>query len=57
MGSPIVALELAVGGTDVPMVAFLCLGFGLLAKGLADARGPGIGAAGGVRDVVPSGGR
>ena len=37
MGSPIVALELAVGGTDVPMVAFLCLGFGLLAKGLADA--------------------
>jgi hypothetical protein len=32
MGSPIVALELAVGGTDVPMVAFLCLGFGLLAK-------------------------
>jgi hypothetical protein len=37
MGSPIVALELAVGGTDVPMVAFLCLGFGLLAKGLAQA--------------------
>jgi hypothetical protein len=43
MGSPIVALELAVGGTDVPMVAFLCLGFGLLAKGLADARRPGTG--------------
>jgi hypothetical protein len=40
MGSPIVALELAVGGTDVPMVAFLCLGFGLLAKGLADASRP-----------------
>jgi hypothetical protein len=40
MGCPIVALELAVGGTDVPMVAFLCLGFGLLAKGLADARRP-----------------
>jgi hypothetical protein len=43
MGSPIVALELAVGGTDVPMVAFLCLGFGLLAKGLADARRLGTG--------------
>lgn len=29
-GSPIIAFELAVGGTDVPMVAFLCLGFALL---------------------------
>jgi hypothetical protein len=29
-GSPVIALELAVGGTDVPMVAFLCLGFALL---------------------------
>jgi hypothetical protein len=28
--SPVIAVELAVGGTDVPMVAFLCLGFGLL---------------------------
>jgi hypothetical protein len=28
--SPIIAFELCVGGTDVPMVAFLCLGFGLL---------------------------
>jgi uncharacterized membrane protein len=28
--SPFVAFELAVGGTDVPMVAFLCLGFALL---------------------------
>ncbi len=28
--SPVIAFELAVGGTDVPMVAFLCLGFGLL---------------------------
>jgi hypothetical protein len=37
MASPIVALELAVGGTDVPMVAFLCLAFGLLAKALAEA--------------------
>ena len=48
MGSPIVALELAVGGTDVPMVAFLCLGFGLLAKGLAqDSPGTGPPEAGG----------
>jgi hypothetical protein len=28
--SPIIAFELCVGGTDVPMVAFLCLGFALL---------------------------
>ncbi len=27
---PIIAFELCVGGTDVPMVAFLCLGFALL---------------------------
>ncbi|HTU74201.1 MAG TPA: glycosyltransferase 87 family protein [Trebonia sp.] len=31
VASPVIALELAVGGTDVPMVAFLSLGFGLLA--------------------------
>jgi hypothetical protein len=29
-GSPVIAFELAVGGTDVPMVAFLCLGFAYL---------------------------
>jgi hypothetical protein len=28
--SPIIAFELCVGGTDVPMVAFMCLGFALL---------------------------
>jgi hypothetical protein len=28
--SPVIAFELAVGGTDVPMVAFLCLGFSYL---------------------------
>jgi hypothetical protein len=28
--SPVIAFELAVGGTDVPMVAFLCLGFAYL---------------------------
>jgi hypothetical protein len=40
VASPVIALELAVGGTDVPMVAFLCLGFGLLtpvATGVAEA--------------------
>jgi hypothetical protein len=42
VASPVIALELAVGGTDVPMVAFLCLGFGLLtnsANGAARANG------------------
>ncbi|HET9079400.1 MAG TPA: glycosyltransferase 87 family protein [Trebonia sp.] len=29
-GTPVIAFELAVGGTDVPMVGFLCLGFGYL---------------------------
>jgi glycosyl transferase family 87 len=29
-GTPVIAFELAVGGTDVPMVAFLCLGFAFL---------------------------
>src|ERR1700759_2628091 len=28
--SPIIAFELCVGGTDVPLVAFMCLGFALL---------------------------
>ena len=30
--SPIIAFELCVGGTDVPMVAFMCLGFAFLWK-------------------------
>jgi hypothetical protein len=29
-GSPVIAFELAVGGDDVPIVAFLCLGFACL---------------------------
>ena len=36
--SPVIAFELAVGGTDVPMVAFLCLGFAILMPSLA----PGV---------------
>jgi hypothetical protein len=28
--SPVIAIELAVGGTDVPIVAFMCLGFAFL---------------------------
>jgi hypothetical protein len=31
-GSPLIAFELAVGGTDVPMVGFLCLGFAFLSQ-------------------------
>ena len=35
--SPIIAFELCVGGTDVPMVAFLCLGFALLWRSRASS--------------------
>ena len=35
--SPIIAFELCVGGTDVPMVAFMCLGFALLWRTRATA--------------------
>ncbi len=57
-GSPVIAFELAVGGTDVPMVAFLCLGFGILSSGSrrgtrgerGDARSP---RAGGPRKAGP----
>jgi hypothetical protein len=37
--SPVIAFELAVGGTDVPMVAFLCLGFAFLVPHGSPARG------------------
>jgi hypothetical protein len=41
--SPVIAFELAVGGTDVPMVAFLCLGFAILMPSLPPGgRPPGI---------------
>lgn len=30
IASPVIALELCAGGTDVPMVAFMCLGFAFL---------------------------
>jgi hypothetical protein len=46
--SPIIAFELCVGGTDVPMVAFLCLGFALLwrpARSNAVAAGLALGIA------------
>ncbi len=39
--SPVIAFELCVGGTDVPMVAFLCLGFALLWRGEGPGRIPG----------------
>jgi hypothetical protein len=35
--SPVIAFELCVGGTDVPMVAFMCLGFALLWRQSAHA--------------------
>ena len=40
VASPVIALELAVGGTDVPMVACLCLGFGLLMTAHDEAASP-----------------
>ena len=46
--SPIIAFELVVGGTDVPMVAFMCLGFALLwrtGKSNAIAAGLALGVA------------
>jgi Glycosyltransferase family 87 len=42
-GSPVIAFELAVGGTDVPMVAFLCLGFGFLVQRRPVAAGLALG--------------
>jgi hypothetical protein len=47
VASPVIAFELAVGGTDVPMVAFLCLGFAYLAvkRPVAAGFALGIGAA------------
>jgi hypothetical protein len=40
--SPVIAFELAVGGTDVPMVAFLCLGFAYLYPALRDREDGGL---------------
>jgi hypothetical protein len=43
--SPVIAFELAVGGTDVPMVAFLCLGFAILWERKPVLAGLALGAA------------
>ena len=43
--SPIIAFELSSAGTDVPMVAFLCLGFALLWRPNAVAAGLALGIA------------
>jgi hypothetical protein len=43
--SPIIAFELVVGGTDVPMVAFMCLGFALLWRPNPVAAGLALGVA------------
>ncbi len=43
--SPVIAFELCVGGTDVPMVAFMCLGFALLWRPSPLAAGLALGIA------------
>jgi Glycosyltransferase family 87 len=43
--SPVIAFELCVGGTDVPMVAFMCLGFALLWRPSPVAAGLALGVA------------
>lgn len=43
--SPVIAFELAVGGTDVPIVAFLCLGFALLWRARPELSGLALGTA------------
>jgi hypothetical protein len=43
--SPVIAFELCVGGTDVPMVAFMCLGFALLWQPNPVAAGLALGVA------------
>jgi hypothetical protein len=43
--SPVIAFELVVGGTDVPMVAFMCLGFALLWRPNPVAAGLALGIA------------
>ena len=43
--SPVIAFELTVGGDDVPMVAFLCLGYALLWQSRPVASGVALGIA------------
>lgn len=52
--TPVIAFELAVGGTDVPMVAFLCLGFAFVWQTATDgaARSALTGSADGPAAVV-----
>jgi uncharacterized membrane protein len=51
-GSPVIAFELAVGGTDVPIVAFLCLGFAILWEKKPIAAGLALGVAGAMKATV-----
>lgn len=51
-GSPVIAFELAVGGTDVPVVAFLCLGFGLLCKQRPACAGVAFGIVAGMKSTA-----
>lgn len=51
-GSPVIAFELAVGGTDVPIVAFLCLGFAILFEKKPILAGVALGVAAGMKATV-----
>jgi hypothetical protein len=51
-GSPVIAFELAVGGTDVPIVAFLCLGFAILWDKKPVLGGLALGVAAGMKATV-----
>ncbi|MGW6589763.1 hypothetical protein [Streptomyces globisporus] len=46
---PLVALPLAVGGVDLPVVGLMCLGLALAGRGRADAAGLALGAAAAVK--------
>jgi len=51
-GSPVIALELAIGGTDVPLVAFLCLGFAYLWQPHPVLAGLALGIGSGMKDTA-----
>jgi hypothetical protein len=51
-GGPVIALELAVGGTDVPIVAFLCLGFAFLWRPNPVLAGLALGIGSAMKDTV-----
>jgi Glycosyltransferase family 87 len=50
--SPLIAFELVVGGTDVPMVAVMCLGFALLWRPNPVAAGLALGVASSIKSTA-----